>query len=354
MPQSDAYNKTARLFELRTLFRKNPGQRLRTHEIAHTLGVSEATALRYLTELESGGQLPIRKDGQFWILAEDATLELSDLHLTVTEAVALFVSGRLLCQIYDERNTHVILALLKLIGAFPQTLASHQHRLVDMARERQEYQGHQRDISHIFEAIALGWATHHQVRVQYTPPRGKTFECTFEPYLLEPSGVGRTIYVLGRSMPLNQLRTFKLERIQHAELLKKSPFEIPADFDGPALLKKAWGVMYGDEECIEVQLRFTSWVEQRVKETLWHPSQQIADSPDGCVMTIQIGDTLEIENWIRGWGADCEVLKPTALREKIAKQVRRLAHTYGVLHSSPPKPADEPDTDLLTHLFGGE
>ena len=150
------------------------------------------------------------------------------------------------------------------------------------------------------------------------------------------------------AMQLNQLRTFKLERIQHAELLKKSPFEIPADFDGPALLKKAWGVMYGDEECVEVQLRFTSWVEQRVKETLWHPSQQIADTPDGCVMTVQIGDTLEIENWIRGWGADCEVLKPTTLREKIAKQVRRLAHMYGVLQPSPPKPPDEPDNDLLS------
>jgi predicted DNA-binding transcriptional regulator YafY len=354
MPLSDAYTKNARLFELQALFWKIPGQRLRTPEIAHMLGVSESTALRYLTELEATGDLPVRKDGQLWILAEDATLELSDLRLTVAEAAALFVSGRLLAQIYDERNTHVIHALLKLIGAFPPSLAVHQHRLVDMARERQEYQGRQTDISRIFEAIALGWITHHQVSVQYAPPRGKTFECTFEPYLLEPSGVGRTIYVLGRRMPLNQLRTFKLERIQHAELLKKCPFEIPADFDGPALLKKAWGVMYGDEECVEVQLRFTPWVEQRVKETLWHPSQHIADTPDGCVMTVQIGDTLEIENWIRGWGADCEVLKPAALREKITKQVRRLAHIYGVLHPSPPKPPDEPDTDLLAHLFGGE
>ena len=117
MPISDAYNKTDRLRELQMVFWRNPGQRLRTIEIAQMLNVSESTALRYLTELETTGRLPIMKDGQLWVLAEDAVLELSDLRLTAAEAAALFVSGRLLAQIYDERNAHVISALLKLVGA---------------------------------------------------------------------------------------------------------------------------------------------------------------------------------------------------------------------------------------------
>jgi predicted DNA-binding transcriptional regulator YafY len=348
MPISDAYNKTDRLRELQMVFWRNPGQRLRTIEIAHILDVSESTALRYLTELETTGRLPITKDGQLWVLAEDAVLELSDLRLTAAEAAALFVSGRLLAQIYDERNTHVIQALLKLVGVFPQTLASHQHRLVEMARERQEHQ-QGKEISQIFEVIALGWITHHQIRVLYAPPRGRTFECTFEPYLLEPSGVGRTIYVLGRSVQLDQLRTLKLERIQHAELLKKSPFEIPADFDGPALLKKAWGVMYGDEQPIEVQLRFSHRVTRRVKETLWHPSQQLVDTPAGCELIIQIGDTLEIENWIRSWGSDCEVLEPGNLREKILEDAQRTVRNY-----TPPRQATthDNDDDLFSSYFG--
>lgn len=348
MPITDAYNKTDRLRELQMLFWKNPGQRLRTPEIATILGVSEATALRYLTEQMTTGRLPITKDGQLWVLAEDAVLELSDLRLTAAEAAALFVSGRLLAQIYDERNSHVIQALLKLVGAFPQTLTSHQHRLVEMARERQEHQ-HSKDISQIFEAIALGWVTHHQVHVLYTPPRSKTLEWTFEPYLLEPSGVGRTIYVLGRCMQLDQLRTLKLERIQHAEMLKKSPFEIPDDFDGPALLKKAWGVMYGDEQLIEVRLRFSHYVTRRVKETLWHPSQRLIDTPAGCELILQIGDTLEIENWIRSWGSDCEVLEPGNLREKILEDAQRTVRNY-----TPPKPANINDNsdDLFSSYFG--
>jgi len=350
MPISDAYNKTARLQELRMLFWKNPGQRLRTLEIAATLGISESTARRYLTDLSSTGDLPVTKEGQLWVMAEGAALELPSIRFNVAEATALFVSARLLSQIHDERNTHVIQALMKIVGAMPPSIVLHQHRLVEIARERQQ---HQPDRSGIFEALALGWATHHKVRVFYAPPRGKTFEAIFEPYLLEPSGIGRTIYIIGRSTPPDALRTFKLERIEHAELLRKEPFQIPADFDGPALLKRAWGVMYGDEASTEVRLRFTSWVEKRVKETLWHPSQKIADTPEGCELTVQIGDVLEIENWIRGWGSDCEVLEPLELREKMAQHARRLAHMYGVLPAKPASPPDEPDTDLFSHLFGG-
>ena len=107
--------------------------------------------------------------------------------------------------------------------------------------------------------------------------------------------------------------------------------------------------MYGDEEQTEVRLGFSHWVTKRVKETLWHPSQQIIETSDGCEWTAQIGDTLEIENWIRGWGSDCEVLAPQALREKMIKEARRLAVMYEV--ASPKSiPSDKPDTDLLSEL----
>ncbi len=349
MPISDAYNKTERLHELLLLFRNHPTRRLRTPEIASWLGVSEDTARRYLQGLSSTGQLPVTKDGQFWVLVEGAVVELPSIRLDVAEAAALFVSARLLSQIHDERNQSVLRALLKLVEAFPPSLAVHQRAMIDMARERQQ---NQPDRSAIFEAIARGWASHRKVRLFYAPPRLKPFECVFEPYLLEPSGIGRTIYVLGRSTPPGELRTFKLERITYAELLGKETFAIPDDFDGPALLKRAWGVMYGDEEVVEVRLRFSPEVEKRVRETLWHPSQNISDTPDGCEMTVQIGDLVEIENWIRGWGADCEVQAPQALRETMMKHARRLAHIYGVVAQLPTTPPDEPDMGFFSRLYG--
>ena len=347
MPTSDAYSKTDRLHQVQLLFWNNPGRRLRTREIADMLEVSEDTAYHYLTELSSSGRLPLTKDKWYWQLAEGAKFELLPMKLNLAEGTALYLAARLLTQIHDEHNMHTLSALAKLVSAMPGTIAPHLHAIVDMARERQKGQ---QDRSDIFEALALGWAIHRKVRLIYAPPHRKTFECQFSPFLLEPSAIGRTFYAIGYSNPPDALRTFKMERIEFADLTKE-PFEVPADFDGPALLSRAWGVMYGDEEPIEVRLRFSHWVTKRVKETLWHPSQQIVETAEGCEWTAQIGDTLEIENWIRGWGSDCEVLAPGELREKMVKEARRLAHIYGVMTKT--TPPDEPDMDLLSRILGG-
>jgi len=348
MPTSDAYNKTDRLLQLQLLFWRNPSRRIRTNEIATHLGVSPDTASRYLQGLSASGRLPLIADGWYWQLAENAKFELLPMKLNLPEGVALYLAARLLTQIHDEQNIHVLSALSKLISGMPATITSYQQAILDLARERQKGQP---DRSDIFEKLALGWATRRIIQLTYAPPHRKTFECQFSPYLLEPSAIGRTFYAIGYSNPPDALRTFKMERIEYAKLTEES-FEIPQDFDGQALLKRAWGVMYGDEEPSEVRLRFTHWVTKRVKETLWHPSQKIIETSDGCEWTAQIGDTLEIENWIRGWGSDCEVLAPQELREKMIKEARRLALMYGIT-STKSTPPDEPDMDLLSRILGG-
>ena len=73
MPKGDAQNKTDRHYLLQKLF-EQPGQRLRTSEIAEKLGVSDDTAKRYIDELDISGRLPLRRDGQHYILAEDAKI----------------------------------------------------------------------------------------------------------------------------------------------------------------------------------------------------------------------------------------------------------------------------------------
>lgn len=348
MPISDAYNKTDRLQQVQLCFWRSKDRRLRTSDIADLLGVSVDTAARYLTELSSDGRLPLARDKWYWYLPKEAKFEVLPVTFTLEEAVSLYLAGRLLTQAQDERNQHMLSALTKVVAVMPETIAPHQHALIDMLRERQRVQP---DISGVFGTLALGWATHRVVRLRYTPPRRRTFECLFSPYLLEPSAIGRTIYALGHSTVPEGLRTYKLERIELAELMG-DVFTLPPDFDGPALLKRAWGVMYGDETLVEVRLRFSHYVTQRVKETLWHPSQEMQDTSEGCVWTAQIGDTLEIENWIRGWGSNCEVLAPQDLREKIIQDARRTARMYGITAKEQSAP-DVLDENLFNDFFGG-
>jgi predicted DNA-binding transcriptional regulator YafY len=152
----------------------------------------------------------------------------------------------------------------------------------------------------------------------------------FAPYLLEPSGIGFATYAIGHSSIVNQLRTYKIERIRKAELTR-GEYTIPSDFDGLKLLRSAWSIFYGDE-VIKVTLRFHPDVARRVQETNWHISQQLAwdEEQEGyLLMTIEVADTTDLKPWIRTWGANCEVLEPVSLRNELVSEARRLAKLYG-------------------------
>jgi predicted DNA-binding transcriptional regulator YafY len=136
MPTSDAYNKTDRLHQIQLLFWKNPGQRLRTSEIAQKLEVSEDTARRYLVELSSSGRLPVSQDKWYWQLAQDAKFELLPMKLNLAEGTALYLAARLLTQIHDERNEHILSALTKLIAGMPDTIAPQQGNKICLAFSR--------------------------------------------------------------------------------------------------------------------------------------------------------------------------------------------------------------------------
>lgn len=329
---TDGMKKFGRLFHIIRLF-QNTTRKYRTREIAEIIGVNEDTAGKYLQELSSAGLLPVTKDGHFWILPEGATIPHLELSLSYAEAVSLYLAGRLLSQTQDEQNWHIMMALKKLVEALPAALRERQQMLVDLLMFAEHEENQLRDMSHTFQVLTSAWVTQRRVRLSYAPLSGKSFECFFDPYLLEPSAIGRTIYAIGYSSLAKDLRTFKLERIQQADLTNDS-FNVSDKFKGAEMLQQAWGVMYGDEEPVTVRLRFSAAVTPRVRETRWHPSQQLTLTRDGCEWTATIGDTLEIEPWIRGWGGDCEVLEPVALRESIIQHVRRAMVTYHLSEES--------------------
>ncbi len=330
MPKKEAdTNKALHLRMLDHMYASHPSAALTTVEVATRLGCTRRTALRYLTELSATGQLPLRQDKKYrWRLVKGGQVPMSTLALDLREGAALYLAARLLAQQTDERNGHVIAALDKLVRAMPAPLAAQLEAIVTATATEQTSAP---DMTAIFSALVMGWAGHRVVEVTYRPPHAPApFTCRFAPYLLEPSGIGRTIYVIGAVLPRGTLRTFKLERVQRAASLDET-FEVPADFDGQTLLDRAWGVMYGEAESVTVRLRFSKYATERVHETRWHPSQRIVDLPDGgCEWEAWIGDITEIAPWVRGWGRDCEVLAPDELRTDVMMHVEQLARTYGL------------------------
>lgn len=310
--------RTARLRQIEECLLRAPNG-LRAAELARRLQVDRRTIYRDLEFLSEDGVPLWQEDGYFGI---ERTHYLASIRLSFNEAVTLVLAGLLLSRTIDEHNAHATAALRKLAATLPSPLTAH------LERAAARLQMHSGGLQHaaVLEAIAEGWGTGHKVRVDYRSPRsGALRERVLAPYALEPTPSG--IYVIGHDDWANDTRTFKLERLEKAEVLETT-YTIPADFDPEAYLATSWGIMAGPET-IEVVLCFTPAATPHVRERRWHPSQKVEPTPDGgCVLSLCISEPLEMQPWIRSWGAQVEVLTPDWLRARIAEEARQAAEKY--------------------------
>jgi len=181
------------------------------------------------------------------------------------------------------------------------------------------------------EKLTHAWADQRKAQIwHHSEVADKVMEYTFSPYFIEPYAVGQTTHVIGLADPPGKIRTFKIERIRRVEI-SRDPYELPAGFDPRTLLADAWGIWYSDNEPVEVVLKFHPRVIRRVQETRWHRSAEEKELPDGSLLwQARVAEPQEMLPWIRGWGADCEVIGPEKLRKALEKEARRMARLYGM------------------------
>jgi predicted DNA-binding transcriptional regulator YafY len=325
MPTISNDDSRARKERVYRLLRKHPDG-LRESEIAEQLDIERRSVNNYLNELWSEGK--VYKDSVYWIAEEITPAIIRPLELEPEEAATLYLAARMLVKQGDRRNTVAEITLQKLTQVL-KTDVGIADFIAEAALELAQ-RPLDKDYVDIFRVVTRGFLYRRKLEVAYEPYRAKPFTTTFSPYLIEPSMMGASTYVIGHSELVGNLRTLKLERIQSALLLREE-YSIPRDFPGLELLRNAWSIYYG-EETMEVVLRFQPEVARRVRETQWHPSQQIIDDPEipgGLLLSVQIADTTDLIPWVRTWGANCEVLSPPELRNQMMGEVRWLALRYG-------------------------
>jgi len=295
-------------------------------EITQELNMGRRTVNNYLRDLEYEGK--VFKNGRLWFPLNLRGTRLRSFELSPEEAVALYLGVRLLAKQHDKRNEPAETALLKLAQVLKSD-AGVGDEIEQAARELA-----QRPVKEgyppVFRDIVRGYIYRKKVRIAYKPlGQEDEFETTFSTYLLEPSAVGFSTYLIGHSSIVDELRSYKLERVQSVQLTNED-YEIPADFDGLAILRNAWNIVSG-KNTGEVILRFSPKVRERVLETQWHPSQRTGDDPEkeGWLRwSAQVASTLDMLPWIRGWGADVEVLKPDELQQQIMLDLKRNMQNY--------------------------
>jgi len=318
-----AENKLMRLSQIEALLIDHP-EGLTQAELARRLEVHRSTILRNLADIHA----PIyEENGRIFI---DREAYLVNLRLNLHEALSIHLAGRFMSTCMDRRNPHVASALRKL-GISLEKLAPLISYFIRSSADTFDDDSKRQDPHYlqVLEKLTLAWAEKRQVQLWYRgAERKQVKEYTFCPYFVEVSAVGQAVYAIGIIQPQNQTRTFKIERVERIELLKER-YTIPADFDPNAMLAQAWGIWFTDEEPLEIKLRFSARVAARVRETRWHPSEQVTEQTDGSLLwCASIAEPREMLPWVRGWGADVEVLEPQELREKMKEEIEKLIIIY--------------------------
>ncbi|GAB4430040.1 MAG: hypothetical protein OHK0015_14720 [Chloroflexi bacterium OHK40] len=332
-------------------------------EIARRCEVHRSTIGRLVQGMIDNG-IPVRytEDGLLYV---ERAAYISHLHLRLHEAMAVFLACRLLARYSDKPNSHTIEAIEKLglsLQAVMPVLGGHITTTSAVLRSRLPKQAG--DFQRVLEKLTEAWATGVKVRLWYRSLRAqRVFQQTFSPYFLEPSAIGYSTYAIGLAEPPGQLRTRKLERIERVELTSE-PFTVPGGFNPNELLAGAWGIWFDAEDRpTTVRLRFAAGqASRRMQESLWHPSQRTEVDNEGRLLwTAEIDEPQEMLPWIRGWGADCEVLEPQELRERVIGDLRRQNALYQIepprdtgaeLYAHTPAPGTAEWHRLIDHLVG--
>jgi predicted DNA-binding transcriptional regulator YafY len=293
--------------------------------IAGFVGMSRRTVYRDLQALEGEIGIPLWSEDGRWGIVEGAFLP--PLRLTLDEGVAFLLAARLMAQFADRYDPDTGAAFQKLAEILPDVVARHLERTIDVLARRP---ADDRLTNHL-RLLARAWADRRVVEVTYDAatysPGRSPRRSRVHPFLIEASATTRALYLMGFDESREAVRTFKLQRILELSLTPDT-FEAP----DPALvqegLERAWGVI-ADQEEVQVELRFDAAIAGLVRETTWHPTEQVERLPDGSVLwRARVPGTLEIRRWILQWGAQVEVLAPPELRTEVAEIHRAAAMRY--------------------------
>lgn len=302
---------------------------IRQSEIAKRLNFENRTVYNYLQELADEGK--VIHEGVYWYSLPYQETRLRRFELLPEEAMTLYLATRLFVKQHDKRNEPAESALYRLAEVLISD-AGVGHEIRQAARELARRPTNPQYGS-VYRQIIRAYIYRRKVQIRYRPLRGKEFDATFSVYLIEPSAIGFSTYIIGHSKSayVDDIRSYKLERVLTAKMTNE-PYLVPTNFPGLDILRTAWSIISG-EKTERIVLRFSPAVKARVLETQWHPSQDHQpdpEKPDYLRWWVDVADTTDMLPWIRSWGSDVEVLEPEELKREIKLHVHKLAQMYNL------------------------
>lgn len=318
----DRLRKTERLIRIWLLLSNNPDG-YTVNQLAGKFEVNIRTIYRDLVSLGSDLHVPVYPDKTRWKILESHVLP--PIRFTLPEALNIFLAARLMLNYSHRYDPNIDATFTKLSSVLPPALGQQVRKTLDWMQKLPKEGQHLR----ILAAVAEAWVSQRRLRIAYRSlPAEKSTERVIEPYYIEPAAPGHASYVVGYCHLKNTIRTFKIERIESAQLTSE-PYTIAPDFDANEFFGSSWGIVV-EGEVKTVRLKIHDPQIMRIMgETIWHPSQVLEKQQDGSlIMTLRVTDTYELLSWILSWGQKMEVLEPAELRKEVLQTAKATVKVY--------------------------
>jgi len=297
---------------------------LKASELAEELDVSERTIHRYMGMLDEMG-IPIYSErGPYGGFSLVRGYKLPPLVFTPEEATALYLGSELVKDIWGASyHDAAVAATAKLDNVLPDAL----HQEVDRARRGLLVTGWMRrdygPWAPVLDDLRRCVARRRQVLLVYQSFRQKVTERLVSPYALALQW--GNWYLAGHCHLRNDLRTFRVDRIQRVEPTGET-FDIPPDFDARAYLQR----MTADQPqtYYRVVVRFEAEVAHIVRERReeW---QDLTEHDDGSVtLAFDASELAWPCRWVLTYQDKATVIGPAELVNLVRDAARAIAARY--------------------------
>jgi predicted DNA-binding transcriptional regulator YafY len=314
--------RTSRILELVQMIAVAPHRYRRSH-LAARFEISERMIQKDLDIIRNGLKLNLLHTPEGYYF--DELPRLPALQYTFAEGLALLLAIQAAQQVSGISSAELAAAVARLEALFPAEFTPLLRQIVSQPVITVQRGHRQQMLNLLNRAVIEG----RKVRMVYeTRSRGgEASERVVRPYHIMP--YVRSWQLIGYCERRGEPLMFKVDRIREATLLDER-YSIPDNFDLDTYLGTAWGLMRGEaSEPVDVALRFEPEAGHWVAEEYWHPSQQVEEQPDGCVLfRLHVAVTPEFVHWLLYYGSRVEVLEPANLRERVEEEHRRAVEMY--------------------------
>jgi predicted DNA-binding transcriptional regulator YafY len=172
------------------------------------------------------------------------------------------------------------------------------------------------------EALINAALTQRVIRIRYfAAHQGKETSREVEPLTLYHSPHG--LRLIAHCRLRDALRTFSVNHIRAVQPLDQT-FDLEARrFSLSDWLTRSFDDMASDP-VIDVRLHVRNPTAYWARDRIYHPTQQLEDTPDGFILSFRAGGMPAIAARVLSLGPDCRVLEPLALRDLVTARARAI------------------------------